>query len=207
MSADASKKLKLEQQAAGGLLVVFLITFAMGPAKHWIAPHSAAAKPAAPLLGRVELSRPLGETLQQRLEQLTTPSEARFSAPRDQVATPPAYAAQELRDPLKSLLPQEPPHQEGATSRGQPQGPTGAAEEPVAPPHLVVQGLWWGAPKPKAIVNGQLYGIGDQVDGARITAIGREGVTVEYGGTSAQVAAPNSSRAVSESAAQPSEWR
>ncbi len=44
--------------------------------------------------------------------------------------------------------------------------------KPVAP-DLKVSGVLWAGPKPQAIVNGLVVGIGDVVQGARLAAIGK----------------------------------
>jgi hypothetical protein len=94
-----------------------------------------------------------------------------------------------LRDPLVSLLPKplEP------APAPLPLEMPGSNRPDVTPPQLTVQGLWWGDEKPKAIINGQIYGIGDEVDGAVITGIGRDGVTLEFQGESMRLttAAPS----------------
>ena len=57
-------------------------------------------------------------------------------------------------------------------------------EEVEIPPFNVslyaVQGIFWGSIEPKAIINNTIYHIGDELDGAIIKKIDKEGVTVEY---------------------------
>lgn len=43
-----------------------------------------------------------------------------------------------------------------------------------------VEGLIWSTNKPKAIINGQLYGIGDKLDEAEITKIDKDGVVLIF---------------------------
>lgn len=45
---------------------------------------------------------------------------------------------------------------------------------------LDVSGLVWGAVKPKAIIDGEIYGVGDTVREAKIINISKEGVLFEY---------------------------
>ena len=49
-------------------------------------------------------------------------------------------------------------------------------------PNLNVQGVLWKSERPQAIINGQVLGLGDYVEGVRILKIKREGITVEHGG-------------------------
>lgn len=99
------------------------------------------------------------------------------------------YTARELRDPLQSLLPLAP-----KTPTATAPAPTIATEPPSLPveppetsapatPSLVVQGVVWGGPKPQAIINEQLYEVGDMVGSSTIVAIDRRGVVIEHRGT------------------------
>jgi hypothetical protein len=45
---------------------------------------------------------------------------------------------------------------------------------------LIVQGLIWGGSFPQAIVNNKIVKVGDTVDGANVTAIDKDGVTVLF---------------------------
>ena len=121
---------------------------------------------------------------------VTKPAEPSPTAARSAAGTPlvrpsdqTIYTAHDLRDPLLSLLP-EPPKPE-ATSQGQ--QPTAAATHPK-PLTLLLRGIIWGGPEPQAIVNDEVYGVGDVVEGAAITAIRQEGITVEIEGQARQVA-------------------
>lgn len=48
---------------------------------------------------------------------------------------------------------------------------------------LTVTGLVWGGDEPKAIINGEIYGIGDTINDAQIIEITKEGIKVSYQGT------------------------
>ncbi len=67
-------------------------------------------------------------------------------------------------------------------------GPSAGAEE------LQLQGIFWGVAKPQAIINRKAYSVGDEVDGAKIVAISREGVTVSVDGKELLVRPRESSR-------------
>ena len=44
----------------------------------------------------------------------------------------------------------------------------------------IVEGLIWGAYKPKAIINKDIYGVGDKLGEAIITKIEKEGITLNF---------------------------
>ncbi|GEM_PF-3171129 len=88
----------------------------------------------------------------------------------------PSYTAGELRDPLKSLLPRD-----ADQSAAQ---PSYANQVPSQrqPPLMNVQGVIWGGKAPQAVIDGQVYGVGDTVKDARIVSITRNGITLDMGG-------------------------
>ena len=92
--------------------------------------------------------------------------------------SPAAYTARNLRDPMQSQLPKPKTVTPVSTASA---GDSAPALPPVPPP-LTVQGLVWGGPTPQAIINGAVYGINDVIEGAKIVAIDRRGVTFEYAG-------------------------
>ena len=107
------------------------------------------------------------------------------------LVTPPNtlhYAASDLRDPLKSFLPQTTPSSLGATSfqpgeaGGSGRSATSAASQRPPSPALTVQGVVWGGPRPQAIINGRVYNIGDMVGGGKIIEINRHGVSLDIDG-------------------------
>ena len=87
--------------------------------------------------------------------------------------------AQAMRDPTVSLLPAEPSAQDATASLS-----NASQRQTETPrfPALVVHGIVWGTARPQALMNGGLYEVGDVVEGARILAIQRSGVTIEVGG-------------------------
>lgn len=77
------------------------------------------------------------------------------------------------RDPFVSLLPAKKELVYTAS--------TGKAElQPTASPKLLVQGLIWGSDKPQAIINDKVFNIGDQVEGAKIIEISKDGVKLSF---------------------------
>ncbi len=104
-------------------------------------------------------------------------SQAAKSAPSSEPPANPLYTAQALRDPLESLFP---PETQAVPVAGPPLPPI--YQPPSYPPSLMVQGMLWGADSPKAIINGQVCKVGDNVSGATITSITRQGIEVEFQG-------------------------
>lgn len=45
-----------------------------------------------------------------------------------------------------------------------------------------ISGIVWGTPKPLAIINGKVVGIGDKILGAEVRKIDKNGVLLEYEG-------------------------
>ncbi len=68
------------------------------------------------------------------------------------------------RDPLLSPI-EALPVQEAAPS---------AAE--TLPQEFFVQGMFWGVNRPACIINGKVYSVGDEIEGARILEINKEGI-------------------------------
>ena len=202
---DAAKKTQFEQRAVIGLLVFF--AFALyGALKnmglfharaHSAAPVRVTSIPVAPARRAASAGIPKPSTAA-----APAPSRAEYAAPAP--GGPSVYTAQTLRDPLKGLLPpREPQHPVSAASSSSHEPPAAPA---ITPPQLSVQGLWWQGSKPMAIINGRIYGVGDQVEGATITAIHRTGITLTFQGTTMQVTTggpPTKSGKLSQSA----QWR
>lgn len=155
-----------------GLAILLLLTLARGPLKHLIP----GTRPvAAPTVTPVPGSAPA----------VLRPGGLADAASRDasDAPAPPAYTASEMRDPLKSALPEGAP-----VSAGLPSAPASTLAPP--PPATVagtlqlnVTGVWLGGRAPMAIVNNGVYALHDMVaPGARLQAIDAEGITVEYAG-------------------------
>ncbi|MCX5711018.1 MAG: hypothetical protein NT060_03535 [Candidatus Omnitrophica bacterium] len=87
------------------------------------------------------------------------------------------YEAGSLRDPFTGVMARE------SIS-------TDTSVVEAAPPDLTVQGIIWGGRFPQAIINNKVLGVGDSIKEARITSIGKEGVTLLYGGKSFTLNSP-----------------
>ena len=90
------------------------------------------------------------------------------------------YTAETLRDPMASLLPKpEAPSAVGPALPGEGAGHAAMAAKPVEPK---VQGLVWGGGRAQALIDGELYDVGQIIGPAKILAITRDGVTVSIDG-------------------------
>ena len=180
---DATKKSTVEKYGVIGLLLVFALIFSRSLKS--LGMIGGPRTPAAPVVVQsgapIDLSKPLGQTLQEHWKKLDPAVDlAKPLVPNGPVVEAgPAYTAQTLRDPLKILLPAPAPK-----VSAQPNGAAGVQAEPkpVKPPTLLVQGLWWGQTDSRAIINGSVYVVGDNVEGATIKSISRDGVVVEFQG-------------------------
>ncbi len=56
------------------------------------------------------------------------------------------------------------------------------AAAPQAQPNLKLQGILWGTSQPRAIINRRIVSAGDTIDDATIVAVGKNSVTVSFGG-------------------------
>ena len=197
---DAAKKTAIEQRIVIGLAGVFALTFCLGPLRSLgMFGRRAPADGATPPTDRVSVSQPLGVMMQQNWRRMDQEAEAQGASARLAKDEPgaPGYRAQQLRDPLESLIPR-PMEQPSTQPTVQPATqstarPTSPAEAGVAPPTLEVQGIVWGGAAPKAVIDDHVYGIHDVVKGGKILAIDRQGVTIEYQGQ-ARVYSPASGR-------------
>lgn len=90
------------------------------------------------------------------------------------------YTADSLRDPFVSLLPTGQSAIAKVVTPGE--GGEGSSGEPATFPALKVQGIIWGGARPQAVIDGEVYDVGDTVQGTRIIGIDHTGVTGEVKG-------------------------
>lgn len=182
---SAGKRAELEKKGVAGLVILFLITLAMGPLKSLGLMKGRLSNSAggAPSVNAGQ-SKSLLSLLQSRRDKINAPANLAVAVPPpDPPAPPAAYTAQTLRDPLRSLLPGA--SQQGAKSHSDGQASQaagGASAAMAAPPALQLQGLLWGGRQPRAIINGRVYTVDDEIEGAKIISIDRRGVTIEHHG-------------------------
>lgn len=177
---DQAKKAELEKRAVIGLSIVFVFFFVQGPMKSlgWFHPRPQPSG-ATPVAEPVAMERPISVVLQEfrQKQQSAVDDQDRPSAP----STPAAYAAHDVRDPFTSLFPE--PREERSPQDAT--APPPVDSQPVRPaPPLRIHGLVWGGTEPKAIINGNVYGVDDVVvEGGKILSIDSNGVTVDLEGS------------------------
>lgn len=81
------------------------------------------------------------------------------------------YKGDTLRDPFKSPI---------MKSRMKNEEVRDQSGQVAAPPPLTIQALLWGSTLPQAIVNNKIVKENDTIEGVKILAIDREGLTVLY---------------------------
>lgn len=84
------------------------------------------------------------------------------------------YEADSYRDPLMPQIEKEVPKAQEVTAEGAP------VEEVRL--ELNVQGMVWNSDKPEAIIEGQVFQLGDEVREAKIIEITKDGVKLLYKG-------------------------
>lgn len=179
---ETAKKTAMEKRLVIGLLCIFGVTFAMALKNLGIFGRAGGAKPLLRASGVVQIKETLVETVQAHWKQMQPPPEpqAVVSAMPGRLSA--AYTASDLRDPMKSVLPELPTPDTGG---GEAFAQAEVKSPAVPPPSLTVRGVLWGGPEPQAIINDEVYRVGDSVEGARILSIDANGVTIEHQGTSA----------------------
>ena len=177
-----------------GLLTVFAVVLAKGPLLKTLRESRPAVLPARP--GAIE-----GRAGAAPASPTPAPPQGTAALPAAQpealdggalIPASRSYAAQSFRDPFESRLPAEPTLAGSAATAwggspyspagGTPTGNGGPASSFATQPPLRVEGVVWGGPRPKAIINGNVYGVNDVVEGVKIMAIDHRGVAVDRGG-------------------------
>ncbi|OGX13553.1 MAG: hypothetical protein A3I71_06150 [Omnitrophica WOR_2 bacterium RIFCSPLOWO2_02_FULL_63_16] len=174
----ASRKGQLEWIGVAVLLVVFAGTLSHAlkrpPARRSLEPVRASALPQVP--PRLASTSPTSEAIEQEGVDRPAAAEANPADSKPAEALLPAvrYTADALRDPLVSLLPSV-ASQRMIVIPPEDHEPMPQLEPP--PPAFNIEGLVWGGPRPQAVIDGAVYDVGDTVQGAKIMAIDRAGVT------------------------------
>lgn len=102
------------------------------------------------------------------------------------------YAAEGARDPFETWLP-KPAVQQG-TETAQPEPTSEPSAPTLAPPSFALQGIVWDGPRPKAIIEHQIVGVGETVGGYLVKSITKDGVLLS--GAQANWLLPRESGAV-----------
>jgi len=172
---DAAKKVQFERLLVGVMLVVLVFTLRGSLASIGLLGASRLTSP-PPAPPPTPAARPASP----RTERASVDQAATSSArPKREGSPEPAvqYTAVAFRDPLVSLLPVEP------SSKTQPKSFETPAPSAIRPPPVTLQGMIWGGPRPQAVIDGDVYDVGDAVAGATIVKITRRGVIVDVQGT------------------------
>lgn len=180
---NAGKKAETQKKAIIGLAVVFLILLIKNAGLIQM-PTAALSKPVGE---SVSLVKPLSQTFAEHWNQMTQgfnlgSGGSATVVPKSALV----YSAQSLRDPLASLLPKPAP----PPTVSEQQAPVEEVKPPEPPPQLVVKGIWWEGGEPKALINNGIYGVGQLIGGAKITGIGRDGVTLDFHGETLHASVP-----------------
>ena len=176
----------LSQKTQRDLIFIMILLSVLGGVLFWLltiigvfgsSPQSHPPAPAPQALTATSTTQPI-PTMS------TQPSTSQAAVPAaDQRSAAMHYHASGLRDPFKSYLPER-------WQKVVPPPPAVRNPEPPllpSPPRAPtlqfnIEGLLWGGPEPQVIIDHEVYGIGDVVQGATITAIGPEGVQMELQG-------------------------
>jgi hypothetical protein len=97
----------------------------------------------------------------------------KVNADAEEIAIKPgvSYTADNLRDPFSN-----PALTEISTDAG-----SSANTPEVNLPEMKVQGIFWGAKFPQAIINDKVVKVNDKIEGAQVTEITKDSVTVFFG--------------------------
>ena len=192
---DSAKRTQIEKAVVIGLLIVFVVALIRTLN---LKPFVVKLVGAPPGLGRSVsgVQQVLSATLQTGSHPFVSDAGADNEPPSTlTMIGPPLYTAQSLRDPMKSLFPEHPP-QPAIVKESEGSKPnTQIAQMPA----LEIQGFLWGGPRPSVIINNEVYGVGDLVQGVAIKSITPDGVTVVFLGKERQLGttATNGERAAS----------
>ena len=204
---DAAKKAALEKWLIFGFGGVLLIVLANGPLKYQVmgllgrqAPAAVVAA-ATPAVEQPSAASLVGTTAPRQTET----AQAR---PGPSAAAP-IYTASDLRDPMKSLLPEPSQAVAAQPAHTMPMAKATPAQPAVAPPAVKIQGVVWGGPQPQVIINNRIYGLNDFIDkNTRIIAIERPGITIAYGGQTQFIPVPSAlGPGTKDAFSQQAQWR
>lgn len=82
------------------------------------------------------------------------------------------YSADNFRDPFMPQIGKGSSESDRATSYG--------STEETKFPDLKVQGMVWNSDMPQAIINNQVFNVGDEIEGAKIVEINKNGVRLIF---------------------------
>ena len=120
------------------------------------------------------------------------PPKAGPVVPKEQASLSPSRNPFRLPEGLAKILREEYRRQQEEIRRRQQQNLQPSAPAPsVSPEELFkVQGVFWGAARPQAIINRKVLSVGDEIKGAKILSISKEGVTLLFEGKEVSLKPP-----------------
>ena len=98
------------------------------------------------------------------------------------------YSAGTLKDPFQKPA---------IRKEVKPEAPPVVAQVETALPSLTVDGIMWGGTIPQAIINGKVVKIDDEINGARVVYIDKEGVILSSSGRQFTVPSPSAGLIIS----------
>ncbi len=189
---DIANKAKRKQYAVVGLVLIFGLILFNALSRSGVLGRRPPLPPAAiRRSGQGEALLP--DTMKKYWDQMDANTVAvEEKRPAKPAVTSSGYTAQDLRDPFNDLLPKTPPKTNQPLAAKPLPGLAASAPKPIAPQKLSLSGIWWGA-RTRALINGGVYEVGDQVDGATVKRITPEGVTLEFAGSERMLTTANGS--------------
>ncbi len=162
-------KTRVQQLAVVLLLVLFGLI--------WVNTRSKSPSPSGP--GLLPLPAPSKAGVPSEETPAATPSPAPSKAPPNPGRDPfelPGHLLGQIRERIRELELEKQQAAQAPRPGAPSPAPAAGAEE------LQLQGIFWGVAKPQAIINRKACSVGDVVDGVKILAISRDGVTVSVDG-------------------------
>lgn len=117
------------------------------------------------------------QRLEREMPELVDLPDVAVAASSQQVSESAVSAAGQARDPFESWLPAASPPT-GETLLGERGDGRDVSVETIQPPEVTLQGVIWDSPRPQAILDQHIVGIGQPVDEYQVTAITKEGVVL-----------------------------
>ena len=84
--------------------------------------------------------------------------------------------------------------------------PPPSSEPPIEVANFELQGIFWGIPKPQAIINRQILSVGDKINNAEVEAITKDGVTLSVQGQRIELKALPPIRSMDKKQGQSQTW-
>ncbi|MCM8797471.1 MAG: general secretion pathway protein GspB [Candidatus Omnitrophica bacterium] len=123
----------------------------------------------------------LGEAQKLEKESAKIPSQQKAVSEKKVVKPAVQYNADKLKDPF----------QKPYTKKGTKPIPKPVQETVKQLPPMKVEGVFWGGTIPQAIINGRVVKVDDEIEGALVVRIAKEGVTLSFAGQQITLPSPS----------------